>query len=149
LPPGEIVVATGMTYKLQGAVGFSMRYSLNNAVRRIVRELAKGRTWAAIADGLNADGVPRAQGGRQWYATTARTVEIFGNWESDRKLRPEQSLCMAGWSQLHDAIKGQAGEGTRVRVDSPARALGDSVTTPEGIRVVTRTVMAAECPRKC
>ena len=34
-------------------------------VRRIQRERAKGRTLAAIAEGLNQDGVPT-----DWYATS-------------------------------------------------------------------------------
>src|SRR5437773_8985814 len=41
-------------------------------VSRIRRERAKGKTLAAIADGLNADGVPTAQGGRRWYPATVR-----------------------------------------------------------------------------
>ncbi len=41
-------------------------------VKRIKRERAKGQSLAAIADGLNADGVPTAQGGRRWYPATVR-----------------------------------------------------------------------------
>ena len=41
-------------------------------VRRIKRERAKGKTLAAIADALNAEGVPTAQGGRRWYPATVR-----------------------------------------------------------------------------
>ena len=37
---------------------------------RIVAERAAGRSTPAIAAGLNADGVPTAHGGRQWYAST-------------------------------------------------------------------------------
>jgi DNA invertase Pin-like site-specific DNA recombinase len=43
-------------------------------VRRIQRERAKGKTFAAIADRLNADRVPTAQGGRLWYPATVRHV---------------------------------------------------------------------------
>lgn len=42
--------------------------------RRIERERAEGRSLPAIAKGLNADGVPTAQGGRQWYPSTVRAV---------------------------------------------------------------------------
>ncbi len=39
---------------------------------RIVAERAAGRTLAAIAEGLNADQVATAQGGRRWYPSTVR-----------------------------------------------------------------------------
>jgi len=42
--------------------------------RRIVRERARGRTFAAIADDLNRDDVPRAQGGEAWHPATIRKV---------------------------------------------------------------------------
>jgi DNA invertase Pin-like site-specific DNA recombinase len=48
----------------------------DKVVERIIRERAKGRTWAAIADGLNADGVPTAQGGLRWYPATVRSVAM-------------------------------------------------------------------------
>jgi DNA invertase Pin-like site-specific DNA recombinase len=41
---------------------------------RIAAERAAGRTLAAIADGLNRDGVPTAQGGRLWYPSTIRAI---------------------------------------------------------------------------
>jgi DNA invertase Pin-like site-specific DNA recombinase len=42
--------------------------------RRIARDRAKGLSYRAIADRLNAADVPTSQGGRQWYAMTVRTV---------------------------------------------------------------------------
>jgi DNA invertase Pin-like site-specific DNA recombinase len=42
--------------------------------RRIRRERAKGKSLAAIADGLNADRVATAQGGKAWYPATVRAV---------------------------------------------------------------------------
>jgi DNA invertase Pin-like site-specific DNA recombinase len=44
--------------------------------RRIVRERGAGRTLAAIADRLNRDAIPTAQGGKQWYAGTVRATLI-------------------------------------------------------------------------
>lgn len=41
-------------------------------VARIVHEREGGRTLRAIADSLNMDGVPTAQGGRRWHASTVR-----------------------------------------------------------------------------
>jgi DNA invertase Pin-like site-specific DNA recombinase len=43
-------------------------------VRRIQRQRARGDTLAKIADDLNHEGVPTAQGGRQWYPATVRHV---------------------------------------------------------------------------
>jgi hypothetical protein len=43
-------------------------------VDRIRRERKAGRSLAAIADDLNRDAVPTAQGGRQWWQTTVRAV---------------------------------------------------------------------------
>ena len=41
-------------------------------VRRIGREHAKGASLRAIADGLNTDAIPTAQGGRLWHPATVR-----------------------------------------------------------------------------
>lgn len=46
----------------------------DDVLRRIVSERATGRTLAAIADGLTADGVPTVQGGRRWWPTTIRAA---------------------------------------------------------------------------
>jgi DNA invertase Pin-like site-specific DNA recombinase len=43
-------------------------------VRRMRRARAAGKTLAAIASKLNSDGVPTAQGGREWYPATVRYV---------------------------------------------------------------------------
>ena len=45
-------------------------------VARIRDEHAQGKSLRAIASDLNADGVPTAQGGRQWWPSTARAVLI-------------------------------------------------------------------------
>ncbi len=42
------------------------------ATERIRRERAAGTSLAAIANGLNADRIPTAQGGRRWYPATVR-----------------------------------------------------------------------------
>jgi hypothetical protein len=43
-------------------------------VRRIQRQRAPGDSLPKIADDLNEDRVPTAEGGVQWYAATARHV---------------------------------------------------------------------------
>jgi DNA invertase Pin-like site-specific DNA recombinase len=51
--------------------------SVGDAVlRRIVRERRRGRSFRAIADALNVDGVPTGQGGKRWYAATVRAVAL-------------------------------------------------------------------------
>jgi DNA invertase Pin-like site-specific DNA recombinase len=42
------------------------------ALARIQQERAAGTSLAAIANGLNADRVPTAQGGARWYPATVR-----------------------------------------------------------------------------
>jgi DNA invertase Pin-like site-specific DNA recombinase len=42
------------------------------AIDRIRRERAAGKSMAAIANGLNTDRIPTAQGGRRWYPATIR-----------------------------------------------------------------------------
>jgi Recombinase len=46
----------------------------DEVVERIRSERGGGRTLAFIAEGLNDDGVPTAQGGRRWYPATVRAV---------------------------------------------------------------------------
>jgi hypothetical protein len=41
-------------------------------IERIRRERAADKSLAAIANGLNADRIPTAQGGRRWYPATVR-----------------------------------------------------------------------------
>jgi DNA invertase Pin-like site-specific DNA recombinase len=45
-------------------------------VARIVAERAGGRSYRLVADGLNADQVPTAQGGNKWHASTVRAVAL-------------------------------------------------------------------------
>ena len=44
------------------------------ALERIRSERAAGKSLAEIADGLNADRIPTAQGGRRWYPSTIRST---------------------------------------------------------------------------
>ena len=45
-----------------------------SVVERIGRERKRKATLQAIAHGLNADGVPTAQGGQRWWPSTVRAV---------------------------------------------------------------------------
>ena len=45
-----------------------------SVVARIASERAAGATWAAIADGLNADGTPTGQGGSKWFPNTVSRI---------------------------------------------------------------------------
>ncbi|GAS90479.1 recombinase family protein [Mycolicibacterium brisbanense] len=45
-----------------------------SVVERITSERAAGATWAAIADGLNADGTPTGQGGSKWFPNTVARI---------------------------------------------------------------------------
>jgi DNA invertase Pin-like site-specific DNA recombinase len=46
------------------------------AVRRIVRERRRGRSFRAIAESLNAEGVATGHGGKCWYPATVRAVAL-------------------------------------------------------------------------
>jgi len=43
-------------------------------VRRIERQRARGDSLRVIAESLNRDRVPTAQGGKQWHASTVRGI---------------------------------------------------------------------------
>ena len=43
-------------------------------VARIAGDRAAGMTLAAIGEGLEAEGIPTAQGGARWYPATVRKV---------------------------------------------------------------------------
>jgi DNA invertase Pin-like site-specific DNA recombinase len=45
-----------------------------NVAARITRRRRAGKSYALIADELNRDGVPTAQGGLRWYPATVRAV---------------------------------------------------------------------------
>jgi DNA invertase Pin-like site-specific DNA recombinase len=45
-----------------------------SVARRIQRQRSRGDSLRKIADDLNNDGVPTAQGGKEWYAATVRHV---------------------------------------------------------------------------
>ena len=45
-----------------------------NVRARIVADREEGLTLAAIADGLNADRIPTAQGGSRWWPSTVRAA---------------------------------------------------------------------------
>ena len=55
------------------------RILADEIVARIRAERASGNTLQAIADGLNEDEVPTAQGGRQWHPSTVRAVLTASN----------------------------------------------------------------------
>jgi DNA invertase Pin-like site-specific DNA recombinase len=68
-----------LAVKKANGVRLGRRPTLPASVRRrIARERDRGLTYRAIADKLNLDGVPTAQGGRQWYPATVRTALAGG-----------------------------------------------------------------------
>jgi ribosomal protein L2 len=59
----------------------TMRFGRRSAlapevVDRIRHEHARGATLAEIARGLNRDGIPTGQGGRQWWPSTVRAIVL-------------------------------------------------------------------------
>lgn len=45
-------------------------------LRKSAEEREAGATYAAIADGMNSDGIPTAQGGVKWWPSTVRAVAV-------------------------------------------------------------------------
>jgi DNA invertase Pin-like site-specific DNA recombinase len=68
------------------------------AVRALVGQWrAAGATWQGCADALNASDVPTAHGGRQWYASTARSVMRSAELDAEARAIQEASLsCRNG-----------------------------------------------------
>ena len=60
--------------KAQGATLGRPRQLPDPIRKRIARMRKRGLTLRAIADALNDEGVPTAQGGAKWYASTVRKV---------------------------------------------------------------------------
>ena len=73
---GERTKAALAVKRDQGVVLGRPRTLPDRVVERIVRERSAGVTWTSIADGLNGDRVPTAQGGVRWYPATVRTVAM-------------------------------------------------------------------------
>ncbi len=66
------------------------RTTPGTVVDRLVQEREQGRSLRAIADGLNSDLVPNAQGGKQWYASTVAAA--LRSAQLDSLSEPSQQL---------------------------------------------------------
>lgn len=74
---GELIrqrTREGLAVKRSKGEAVNQGQTSKDVVARIVRERAEGRSLPAIAKGLNADGVPTAQGGKAWYPSTVAAV---------------------------------------------------------------------------
>lgn len=60
--------------KAEGVVLGRPRTMAAGVVARVKLERAAGKSLRAIAEGLNADGMPTAQGGAKWYASTVKVA---------------------------------------------------------------------------
>jgi DNA invertase Pin-like site-specific DNA recombinase len=60
--------------KAQGVKLGRPRTLTSEIVERIVAERQAGSTLSEIAEGLNTDQVPTAQGGSRWYPSTVQAV---------------------------------------------------------------------------
>lgn len=68
-------VREGMARRRAEGVHLGRRSELpEDVVRRIVTDRAAGASLRAIADALNAEGVPTAHGGARWHASTVKAV---------------------------------------------------------------------------
>jgi DNA invertase Pin-like site-specific DNA recombinase len=65
--------------RLDGVVLGRPRSMSNEVRQRIQREREAGRSYAAIASGLNEDAVPTVQAGKRWYSSTVRKSALARN----------------------------------------------------------------------
>ncbi len=73
---GERTKAALAVKKAQGVKLGRPRVLSEDVVTRIRDAKDSGASWSAIARGLNAEGVPTAQGGATWYPATVRYVYL-------------------------------------------------------------------------
>ena len=71
---GQRTSAAMAQLKAQGVRLGRPRVMDETTTQRIISERQAGRTLAAIAEGLNADGVPTARGGTKWWPSTVKGV---------------------------------------------------------------------------
>lgn len=82
---GERTSAALQAKKAQGArLGRPVKLA-QDVRERIALERAEGRSFQAIADGLTADGIPTARGGR-WYSATVRAVLLSVGYDIEAKV---------------------------------------------------------------
>lgn len=68
----------GLAAKRAAGVQLGRPRTLPEAVvKSIVQQRERGMTLAAIADALNSEGVPTAQGGARWHPSTVRSVLAY------------------------------------------------------------------------
>lgn len=73
----------GLALRKSQGVQLGRRASLPiGVVRRIKQERSDGATLTAIADGLQADNVPTAQGGARWYPATISKILSSPVWNN-------------------------------------------------------------------
>jgi DNA invertase Pin-like site-specific DNA recombinase len=90
---GEIVVRAAFERRLEAAIGAGIRESLarrraagvrlgrrplisDAVLAQIMSDRAAGKGYSQIARELQTAGVPTAQGGRAWYASTVRAAHL-------------------------------------------------------------------------
>lgn len=71
---GERTRAALQAKKARGARLGRPRMTPDEIVARVVTKRDAGRTWQAIADALNVDGVPTTRGGTQWRVSTVQRL---------------------------------------------------------------------------
>lgn len=73
---GQRTSAAMQQLKNQGVRLGRPRVMSNELTERIVSERKSGKTLAAIAEGLNSEGIPTARGGSKWHPSTIKAVLV-------------------------------------------------------------------------
>jgi DNA invertase Pin-like site-specific DNA recombinase len=90
---GERTKAALAVRKAQGVKLGRPRTMPDEVVERIVVARARGETWKTIADDLNGDNVPTAQGGKAWHPATVRLVALGAERDRPEAKGHESPLC--------------------------------------------------------
>lgn len=69
--------------RAQGKHHGARRLVPDEVVQRVVAQRKTGQSLQKIADGLNADAVPTARGGRRWYGSTVAAVLRSAAYEAE------------------------------------------------------------------
>jgi len=110
---GERTAAALLAKKQSTGKRLGRPRQMADAIRnRIILDRAGGKTWQAIADGLNADGVPTTRGGRGWQVGTVQAAHRAG-WrdaiaENRRRLADDEAALAEAHPHLAAAIHREA-----------------------------------------
>jgi site-specific DNA recombinase len=119
-------------------------------VRRIVDEVLEGRSLAAVAGDLNADGIPSRRG--SWHVATMtrmlRSDAIRGRVRSGGTLvRDASGIPVVAWTPLITSDEAEALHARLPRTSAPGRAEASALGRRRASRMLSGVVLCHSCGR--